>query len=336
MLLGLWVKVKCTARAVCPWAAGWWCTQGTDCRQLGGPIKRLWNHAHSAVQLNHAHSAVPGVSWLHEYGMVRGAFEPEHIFDELVLQPDRYSSFQVIIVYYLGLFSKKRGAELVQALQGLPQKPLVVLVEHCILEMFDDRCQSHGFPGKDDVGCFSGEGKAQWLKEQSLFLQFAERWDMPLVSACNAFRWLLQPACGEAAQVSNNDNVTALKKRLFGQGGSDPFHYNAQGTAVVGCLIADAVLSAARLPVPSPILTAQQQIQSSRKAEPRRKLACMDDVHSRSHPGPLFQSRVDSSARREGAVQSLARRGERRRRGALQDQAAACALQPRARVLYAL
>lgn len=225
---------------------------------VGNSVARSNDFGTTHTALSSLRRAVPGVSWSHEYGMVRGAFEPEHIFDELVLQPDRYSSFQVIIVYYLGLFSKKRGAELVQALQGLPQKPLVVLVEHCILEMFDDRCQSHGFPGKDDVGCFSGEGKAQWLKEQSLFLQFAERWDMPLVSACNAFRWLLQPACGEAAQVSNNDNVTALKKRLFGQGGSDPFHYNAQGTAVVGCLIADAVLSAARLPVPSPILTARQ------------------------------------------------------------------------------
>jgi len=172
--------------------------------------------------------------------------EPAHAHMVLSAAPRKYGHVDVALVQYVGLLHKPSGEALVRHLLSLPSRPLVVLVEHCMAVAWKPKmvCDEAATPRCRPVPAGAIFGGAEMFEEMQKLEALARHYDLPVVSGCNAISWMLRPSCD--AEPAELHGFQPLLSTLYSP--HDTVHHNSRAAALMGCLAADALLSAESLP----------------------------------------------------------------------------------------
>ena len=145
----------------------------------GNSVARTAAFATARTAISALQSAYPKAEFSFSYATVAGAFDPPYVYDQITSSSEQYTKYHLIIVQYSNL---GQGEDLLRALVSLPQQPLVLVVEHCGLPMFDAAVL------RDPIAA-TGMAHLHFLDGQVLH-DLVRRWNLPLVSACSAVTWV--------------------------------------------------------------------------------------------------------------------------------------------------
>ena len=189
-------------------------------------VESVNNHAME----NHWATSVP-LSFDSDGRHALGATEPERLVREIQSSPVYFNRFGVIILQYNFLFVKARGETLLRALLQLPQRPLVLAVQHCEVSDFIPR-----------IGVSGQHFRAVFEEDTRRWSQMVEHYNLPTVNTCFMVKHLLAPEeCNSlSAQQTTPLPLKALESTLY----ADPFHFNGPTSALIGCLLADLLINA--------------------------------------------------------------------------------------------
>ena len=155
----------------------------------------------------------------------------------------RFVHVHLFLLQY-NTYTERDTELLLRTLLSLPQRPLVLVVEHCMLPAFyptEEDCVAAIRTVKAKELCMPKHAQTEATR-RAFMRRLALHYDIPIASACLAVDFLNQRSCAHGNASVRHPLTQSLQQTIFGGSGSDPVHYSSHGALIEGCVAAHLFL----------------------------------------------------------------------------------------------